>query len=262
MIKNYLSLAVMALLPVAFNAQDGKVGINTDEPTRTLDVNGDLRVRTIEKTTDFAGFLTPSSNGDETNVLKLASFKTGQTFKAEMKEDLIGGGVTDLNVSNKITDNKWKTVAFATNKSDYAEVKSNNTIYITKSGFYNITVSAQARIDKADSASANFGSIDMAFLRAFLSSSYNGKSTHLASDVTTVIKGGKIAIAGSNTEPYAYNPLGNKVYYLNINTSNFFLKDTIINLQLFTYGLPGVVNDVANFRFTANTTNVIINKIL
>lgn len=47
-IKSFVFLLTIGVL----NAQ---VGINTETPTRTLDVNGDLRLRsTVDKTTDPA----------------------------------------------------------------------------------------------------------------------------------------------------------------------------------------------------------------
>ncbi|MDO4763075.1 MAG: hypothetical protein Q4A00_01670 [Flavobacteriaceae bacterium] len=65
------------------HAQQGKVGINTETPTRVLDINGDLRIRNLDLPSSFDGILVSEKTKTETNVVRKAEIKGKQILYQE-----------------------------------------------------------------------------------------------------------------------------------------------------------------------------------
>lgn len=66
-LKNKISLFFCALLATtSIYAQDGRVGVNTENPTRTLHIEGDAQVKGLQSTTagDYSKMLVTDGNGN------------------------------------------------------------------------------------------------------------------------------------------------------------------------------------------------------
>ncbi|PWW20605.1 hypothetical protein [Chryseobacterium sp. AG844] len=136
---------IMLLLSVIFGGMMySQVGINTATPTRTLDVNGNVRFRSVDVVTnsdnsgilltDTAGNVSQISSSDFFSTLKIPS----NAFNAEQ----------NTNISTNLSGNStYHNVVFGTVNLNVAGNgiwnAANNTYTVAKAGVYSISTGVQ-----------------------------------------------------------------------------------------------------------------------
>lgn len=83
-IQILIFIGILGIFTLNAQEYNGRVGINTDDPTQTLDINGTLRVGTTEKETSPAYILTTDENN--TVVKKVEADYFQKTVNAAFKE--------------------------------------------------------------------------------------------------------------------------------------------------------------------------------
>lgn len=247
-------------------AQQGKVGINTETPTRTLDVNGDLRVRTLDNASSFNGFLVADNvgvNGTESNVVKKSEPKIRRVLGGEFPETLTLAAPSEYGQSGKVVDGTLEFLKLPTvsgNQSEDFELSANGTYYtVKKAGFYSINIKypVLVKTDSNDSFNGDSGLILLEL--AVGDASTNSVDVVLRSQSITLFKGAKRPKkrVGNSVESNVRNP----VYNLYASGGIFLPKGGRIYVALGLTQAYSIVNTNSNLVFNPKTSPTEGNKI-
>ncbi|MBQ0147415.1 MAG: hypothetical protein KBS93_03020 [Flavobacteriaceae bacterium] len=133
----------LLLLPLLWNAFSyAQVGIGTDQPKATLDVNGNLMVRDVTTANSVTNHSILVLENNEIKKVEASSIIGGNgnvnnsiAFLASRKDQLLKNDLIPLNISN------WKRINLQPNDATIGQTNSNNNAeyVIQSSGVYQIT---------------------------------------------------------------------------------------------------------------------------
>ena len=148
---------LIIILLLIFNISYSQVGINTTNPTASLDVNGNLRVRDIIEETDVAAVALVSKDSvlvTSNEIIK--SIPSKEIISAVLKTAVKGGFTnatsSTLNLSSTYTDIPFDSDSF--DLKDEFDVTT-NTFTAKQSGIYEIKV--QINASGSINSSTNYG---------------------------------------------------------------------------------------------------------
>ncbi|WP_333660315.1 hypothetical protein [Chishuiella changwenlii] len=133
--KANLALIALALLTNTY----AQVGINTSNPTSSLDVNGNARVRQIDDLTETPEYLLTADEQGNIKKVETSIVNNGTPASYSPKMAGIFRLTTDVNCSTC----DRRIVPFNQNvvtNSEYLQINSNGTYTILSSGLYQFTV--------------------------------------------------------------------------------------------------------------------------
>lgn len=272
--KNTL-LILFSIITIGVNAQ-GNVGINTEEPTRTLDINGELRIRQVE-TGNFEGsFLIPTQGKDknETHLVKRTEIQfkhvfTGVTTKTFEPVNPVEGSdpkrpvLQPPTVSEHIgfLNNTYvKTTSNGRTSANYIDTNHitfpyiSNYIGIKTPGMYLVEIVGQVNIKNAgsDEFTGSFGKID--FILYQQGTTWGITQAQLLKSSNIIFQGAALT-KGKGA--------GGATYYDFATQGLFMFKGgTPLYLDFFTYGVHGMASSLENITLPAGKTFIKIYKIL
>lgn len=131
-----------------------QIGIETTSPTRTLDINGDLRIRTTEITNNESAAKDSILVVDNMGNSKRISSKTvvNSYLKTAIKGQFSSGSLVDLNLLSNRAKIPFNLTEFDSN----SEFNTTTNTYVAKQdGIYSI--SAQIKANTTVGVATNFG---------------------------------------------------------------------------------------------------------
>jgi len=134
--KANLTLLALALLTNTY----AQVGINTNSPTKSLDVNGDARIRQIDDVTDSPSHLLTTD--DDGNIKKVETTIVSSGIPANYSPKLAGIFRLTTDLSCTAICNR-RAIPFNQNvltNDEYLQINSNGVYTILSTGLYQFTV--------------------------------------------------------------------------------------------------------------------------
>ncbi|ANF52885.1 hypothetical protein A0O34_21215 [Chryseobacterium glaciei] len=120
-------------------AQDQRVGIDTDTPTRKLDINGNLRVSSTNTVTDNAAYdriVTGNNVTGDIDFINVSAISQTETNNVEVKRSVYNALVPDETKECNCGD-----ISFRINNLNVAEIKLNSpTIFVTNGNITSFNV--------------------------------------------------------------------------------------------------------------------------
>lgn len=243
-----LSTALFSAIAVAQTTN--RVGVNTTDPTRTLDVNGDLRIRNVEEPKYLDNILvkedvpneTPES--PETNVVRKVSIKNTLVFNSKIN-----------NIAGSEGEHQIKPKADTTN-NDNIRVEEDGTITILKSGFYHIKSLIQIKVHSrySDSDSdrwgyRHMGKVTLSLYAKFFNPETDSTEDEQLLDFNTL----EIFKTSYNGREYPDMPVPN----INLSSDFFVIAGTQLNLKAKIEFINNIVSNPSRLTLTSDTKKAI-----
>lgn len=249
---NFLSFLVLS---VSLYAQTGKVGVNTDVPTRVLDISGDVRIRTLEEAPTTVSVLVPDNGVDssESNVIKKRTFQNKVIFQGKLPKKAF-----PYTAKSIIDESKETTfVNNVNNRLEFTEVLDTENGYMEGIGAYKIQQPGIYNVSGAVIVERTSGP----------ESSFTGRHGYFRTYIEKVDeKGSKLEIlAGSGESVFLGSSLkGVPLNAFYVNTTMYFEKGDIVRVSYTTYGVDDM-HDSSNpksFWLDPQRSNFVIKRIL
>ena len=132
-------LFIFSICFASISAQNQNVGIDTENPSRKLDVNGNLRVTTTNTVTNSASYdriVTVNNTTGDVDYINIHSVPQTNTNNVEVRRSIYNAAVPDNTKECSCGD-----ITFRINNSNTAEFKFNSaTMFVTNSNATSINI--------------------------------------------------------------------------------------------------------------------------